>query len=502
MTALVLVWLSSANADDATCRSPQEAITTFVEGMAPRQYDPAAAAACFDAPPDVKQSPKELAVLLQQLMDARGLVLDPDLAPSDAGYVGADGRAVYRPFTDRPELELEKSGDRWLWTRHTLRTVPRLHAETFHGLAALVQRVVPPEVGQRRLGPLQVWQAVGMLVIAAFAAGLAGLINLVLHERVRAYATRRGLPVHEDILARTQKWLVLLTIGYTLRYGVPELMLDAYWSAWLLLVARIAILVAGIAITWRWFELLAQLALDRAKKRQIQGADQLVPMARRLAQAAVGIFGAMWFLRHLGVDVDGLLAGLGIGGLALALGAQETLSNFFSSLTIFFDQPFQVGDQVIVDGVEGAVEEIGMRSTRVRTARDTLVTVPNARVASGLIENLSARRFRLVETTFGLTYDTPPERIAAFMDGLRAIAASHPGLKPQSADRVTLSTFGASSLDVTFRFSVDTTQTKQELAVRDAVYLEVLQLAARLGVAFAFPSTSVYVEKLPQASGA
>jgi MscS family membrane protein len=150
--------------------------------------------------------------------------------------------------------------------------------------------------------------------------------------------------------------------------------------------------------------------------------------------------------------------------------------------------------------VEGTVEEIGMRSTRVRTARDTLVTVPNARVASGLIENLSARRFRMVETTLGLTCDTPPERIAAFMDGLRALAASHPGLVPQSADRVTFAAFSASSLDVTFRFCVDTTQTKQELAVRDAVYLEVLWLASRLEVAFAFPSTSLYVEKLPKIS--
>ena len=225
--------------------------------------------------------------------------------------------------------------------------------------------------------------------------------------------------------------------------------------------------------------------------------DQVVPLATRAAKLTAVTLGVIFVLQNLGVDVASLLTGLGIGGLAIALAAQDTLANLFGSLTIFLDRPFHVGDWVILPGgVEGTVEEIGFRSTRVRTFSSSLVTVPNAQVTKGAIDNMGLRKLRRLKTNIGLTYDTPPDRVQAMVEGIRAILAASPHVY-QGSYEVHFRDFGPSSLDILVYSFLEVPGWHEELTERSRIFLEIMRLAEHLEVRFAYPSTSVYLESTP-----
>ena len=199
------------------------------------------------------------------------------------------------------------------------------------------------------------------------------------------------------------------------------------------------------------------------------------------------------------MNVASVLAGLGIGGLAVALAAKDTIANFFGSIMIFVDRPFSIGDWVKIEDVEGKVEEVGFRSTRIRTLADSVVTVPNARCMEAKIDNFGVRRYRRLQATLSLTYDTSFERLQAFVEGVRAIVAANDKTEKDKAE-VHFAAFGASSLDVTLHCYLEAKTWTEELRGRHDLFLEILRLADALGVRFAFPTRTVHVETLATAT--
>jgi MscS family membrane protein len=159
--------------------------------------------------------------------------------------------------------------------------------------------------------------------------------------------------------------------------------------------------------------------------------------------------GLLYVLQSLNFDITTLLAGISIGGIALALAAQDTLKNFFGSLMIFIDKPFQIGDWINFNEVDGTVEEVGFRSTRVRTFANSLVYVPNGKLADSTIDNFGLRQYRRFSTTISLTYDTPTALIRQFVDGLNEIVANHPDTRKDFWE-VKLNTMGSHSLNIMF----------------------------------------------------
>jgi MscS family membrane protein len=200
------------------------------------------------------------------------------------------------------------------------------------------------------------------------------------------------------------------------------------------------------------------------------------------------------------VNVPSLLAGLGIGGLAVALAAKETLANLFGSMTILLDGPFQIGDYVSVDGVEGTVEEVGLRSTRIRTFQDSLVVFPNAKLADSKIDNFQRRRQRRCLTTWRLAHDTSPEQVQAFVEGVRAIVRGNP-LTRKDAYEVHMSEIGPGALDIIVQFFLKVDTWTEELRQKHNILLECLRLAHDLGVRFALPTQAVHVQELAAPGG-
>lgn len=233
------------------------------------------------------------------------------------------------------------------------------------------------------------------------------------------------------------------------------------------------------------------IMLNKASKTTSTFDDQLASFTTKAIKFVVVIIGTLIVLQSFGLNVVSLLAGLGLGGLALALAAQDTAANVFGSITILFDQPFQVGDWVKVGSNEGTVEEIGFRSTRVRTFYNSVITVPNSVMAKESIDNMGVRPARRIRQTLGVTYETPPETIVAFCESVRYTIRQHEKVRP-STITVNFNGFGDSALTVLVNFHVEVSTGDEELAIQQEIFIEILKIAAQMKIEFAYPTRRVY----------
>jgi len=193
------------------------------------------------------------------------------------------------------------------------------------------------------------------------------------------------------------------------------------------------------------------------------------------------------------VDITALAAGLGIGGIALAMASKESLENLLGSFTIFFDQPFTVGDTVTVGTVTGTVEKVGFRSTRIRTFDKSLVTVPNKKMIDAELDNLGMRPVRRVKFNIGLTYETTPEQIKAIVTDIQEMINMH--AKTNQDGRVRFQEFGSSSLDIMIMYFVDSPKWNDLIDVKEDVNYKIMEIVKKHNSDFAFPSTTVYLQK-------
>lgn len=228
-----------------------------------------------------------------------------------------------------------------------------------------------------------------------------------------------------------------------------------------------------------------------AAKTESTYDDQLVPFASKSLKVLIVVLGILLVLQSFGLNVMSLLAGLGLGGLALALAAQDTAANLFGSITILSDNPFKVGDWIKIKDMEGTVEEIGFRSTRIRTFYNSVITIPNAMMAKETIDNMGLRPARRVRQILGVTCETPPKLIEQFCDQLRYMIKQHPKVNPDSVV-VYFNNFNAYQLDVLVQFHLTVATGAEELEIQQAMFLEILEVAATMNVEFAYPTQTVY----------
>ena len=199
-------------------------------------------------------------------------------------------------------------------------------------------------------------------------------------------------------------------------------------------------------------------------------------------------------LDNFGFNVTALVAGLGVGGIAVALAAQKSIENLFGGIMLYADRPVRVGDYCGFGGRTGVVEEIGMRSTRIRTLDRTVLTVPNAEFSSLQIENFAKRDFIRLSTTLGLRYETTPDQLRHVLIELRRLLYGHPMVSNDPA-RVRFTGFGAFSLDLEITAYVTTSDWAEFLGVREDLYLQMMDLVEASGTGFAFPSQTLYLGK-------
>ncbi|MBC7922828.1 MAG: mechanosensitive ion channel family protein [Ferruginibacter sp.] len=250
-----------------------------------------------------------------------------------------------------------------------------------------------------------------------------------------------------------------------------------------------------LSVTWillRFIDFFAREFTRKAAVAESPLDNQFVPFFKELVKVLMVIFSLFFILGvvfHL--NVASLVAGLGIGGLAVALAAKESLENLFASFTIFFDRPFVAGDAIQVGAISGTVEKVGFRSTRIRTFDKSFLTVPNKMLIDQALDNLTQRRLRRARFTIGLTLDTPAETLKAVAADIRAALDEHPGTRTEPGV-VRFDEFGTSSLNLLVLFFVETADWGEYMAVKEEINYRIIEIVHHHRAAFAFPTTTLH----------
>ena len=500
---ILTLWSATAfcqsAADTLNLSSPYFTIYTHLEYLQEDDYHPATSAATIH--PDVENNREELAIKLKQVLDGSGIVIDMDEIPRESDHYDSASNKYRYYLTDKfPELYVERIGDKWYYSKKSVQKINTWHQEVYpFGIDRLMN--VLPKIGTRKILGLHIWQLVSILILISAAFLLHQLFSFLVERLIFQLLIRFGYKdlVH-NVVMPVAKPISFLVIFPLLILLVPVLQLPLILNKYVILILRAVWPVFAIVFFYRLVDILSMYFTKMAERTESTLDDQLVPLLRKILKTFVVIVGAMFILDNLDFDITGLIAGISIGGLAFALAAQDTIKNFFGSLMIFVDRPFQVGDWITSGDVDGTVEEVGFRSTRIRTFRNSLMYIPNGVITNQTIDNHGLRKYRRFMTRIAVTYDTPPDLIDIFVDGLKKLVDNHPQTRKDFYE-IHFNDMGASSLEILFYIFFDVPTWSEELRARHDVLLSVMRLASELGINFAFPTQTLHVETFPEKIG-
>lgn len=348
------------------------------------------------------------------------------------------------------------------------------------------------------------WRFALVLIITLLAMAAARVVQFIVHVWAGRIKTKSGitpLSLITDALSKPA-YVAVLALGISVCKlplyfsdvdGIRTAILDG-WS-------KTAHVVAAIAVAFALYRLVdvCEYYLNRVvSKTETKLDDMLVPVIRKSLRITIAIISVLLISENiLGTNVKSLILSAGVGGIAIALAAKDSIANFFGSITIFADRPFQVGDMVKVGKHMGPVEEVGFRSTRIRTLQGHLVTVPNNVIANEMIENIGRRPFIRRTTSITITYDSGFDKMQKALQLIKDILAGVPEVNegPDTTPRVFFSDFNDCSLGIHVSYWVTPADYKLFLAVNERINLAILKKFNAEGIEFAFPTQTLYLKK-------
>lgn len=358
---------------------------------------------------------------------------------------------------------------------------------------------------------LQNWTMLDIPAIRWLSASLVLFLIIVfqrlvvrgLHALTKTITARTETELDDLLLAAAEKpagWLILV-VGLMLTVHVLNPPVNTFPLVPLADDgARIISIILGIWFLWRLIDGFTVYSSARAAQTKTAIDDQLLPFIAKTLKIFLSLTAVLVVAQNMGYSISGLIASLGIGGIAVAMAAKDTISNVFGSIMILVDRPFVIGDWIKTSDFEGVVEEIGFRSTRIRTFDKTLVNVPNSMLANMVIDNIDARPKRRVKMRIGITYSTSPKQLQAAISGIEKILKYHVGVD-QEFSLVKFDEFEDSSLSIFLYYFTKTTHWEEYLQVRQEVNMQIMELLESLGLEFAFPTRTVHLEQ-PQTAPA
>ncbi|MEX0608507.1 MAG: mechanosensitive ion channel family protein [Balneolaceae bacterium] len=479
--------------DSELLKNPQRTVHTFLQWQQSGNERPNLVVKTMKLAEGDEEGKLTLAKQLLNVLDARGLLIDYDEIPTDPNYTDSlSGLQQYRLFDELPSIYLSKNSGEWVFSRTTIQTIPELYQETFSGLISEVVDQLPDWAMHEWLG-IQVWQYIAVFLWLMIGFILKKIFEFIIENYVRRLAQRTTFTWDDTLVESVEKpaGFIFLMVYFLLTY--TNLQFSVNVNYYLSGALEVAVSAGFIWLFYNLAEVFTKYLGVLTAKTGTELDDQLLPIIRKTLRFFVVVMGVIALLQNNGYNVASLIAGLGIGGLAIALAAQETLANFFGSITIITDRPYKIGDWIVVGSAEGTVEDIGFRSTRIRTFHDSLISVPNSIIAKTDVENYGLRRYRRLRFMLNLTYSTTPEQMEAFTEGIKAIVKANEHFR-QDMFHVYFNEYGAHSLDVLVYVFFDVPDWSTELQQRHNFLLEILRLSKEIGVEFAFPTQTLHMD--------
>jgi MscS family membrane protein len=505
-TLLVVATASAAETEvpaapiDGPCASPRQALRTLLHWQTPPTEDVIRAATCVDRTEmeSPAQTAPAMAAKLKKVLDGRGLFVDLENVPDDPEFKDDQGQNAFDLFPDRlGSVLLVRQGHRWVFPPATLDRVGDLYRETYPLDLAAMMGAAPLWLRLEWIG-VAVWQVLGILLLIGGTILLQRMVILLVATTLHRLAGQLGHDGAKEVAHRSASPLGGLAMAGMFAAGMPLLQFPVSVNRVALFGARVLAAASLVWLGYRMADVLSDRMARKASETETKMDDQLVPIVRKFLKFLVGLLGGVFILHNLDVNIGSILAGLGLGGAALAFAAKDSLAHFFGSLMIFLDKPFQIGDFIKVGSeVEGTVEEVGFRSTRVRTPQDSLMTVPNAKMAEAIVDNLGVRKLRRYRAVLGLVYGTPPDRVEAFCEGVRQLLEATDGVVHLKS-LVEFQDLSESSLSILLNCFIDAPTWEAEMRIRSILNLALLRLAVQIGVEFAFPTRTIHVASMPR----
>jgi MscS family membrane protein len=460
-------------------------------------------------PATVHESSRRLAIQLKEVLDR--IALPPAESIPDAQSMA---RAEFKRWTI-PGTEIQiaqvKTGPRtgeYLFTPETLSRLPEFYAKvrdlpykpgasvgwydfsTYSpvGVAMALHRILPPrwllDTPQHRTRTLfldqPVWRWLSILVVlgAGFAA-VHWFFRLSTQWAGRVEPAGKWVELLRPLSIALVTPIAVVILAEVLRVSgtLYEVATRSLWTVFFLALTWLVWVAGGV---------VAESVISVEKLRTSSIDSQLIRLMLRLLTIIVAIAILIRGADRIGLPAYSVLAGLGVGGLAVALAAQQTLANLLGSLIIMFEKPFAIGHSIKLKDIEGTVESVGFRSTRIRTPSNSLLTIPSSQLVNSPIDNMELRQYRQVRTILNLTYDTPHGKIEDFLEGIKHILLTHPNTRKDNIQAV-LYDLGPDSLNILLNFFLQVPDKATELNERERVLLDILVLAEAKGIRFATP---------------
>lgn len=491
---------SNSQSDPLGRNTPSGSILGFLQAAQSGNYS--IAAQYLQMSPARRQSEGERiasqlnAVLNSPAFTGRvGTFIQPEGIPQEGVPLGRQKLGTMSSGDVEADLDLVRvsdpsAGKIWLISSDTLTKVPELYDQVE---ARQVERKLPSVLVKHEIAGLPLWQWAAILVALPVAAAIAWLILVLLEIPIRWWARRRGqVEIANWRSVSAPAWLLTGTLVHQIfvRYlGVALLPRHYYFQ-----LTSIALIISVTWIAWRIARWSLRRVRNRALARGHAGTGSLMLLGERIIKALIFGVGALAVLGSLGFNMSTALAGLGIGGLAIGFGAQQTIANLFGGVSVLGDEVFRVGDVCRFGDRTGVVEDIGLRSTRIRTEERTLLAIPNGTVATINLENLSRRDKILLKTTLGLRPETKPDHVRFVLAEIRRLLYSHPKVETKTV-RVRLMDIAGSSLSVELLSYILTRDFNEFTAVREDLLLRIMDVMEDSGGGLALPSQTLYLSR-------
>lgn len=446
--------------------------------------------------PDAEALARQLAIVLDRRLPAKLNQLSDKPEGSLPDQLSPDEDLVGTIDTDNGPLDIlvervdrGKAGRIWLFSNKTLTAIPRV----FHEVSTPpVEKFLPNFLVNTRLATIPLFQWMAVFLGLPLLYLLTGFLNRLVSPGVgamRRRVFRNGAQQNPRIIpAPVRLLLVALVIRWLLSTVSLSLLARQFWSTATLVITILAC-VWLLMLANAWGE---RYVLTRLQSHALSGSASVLRLTRRLIDGIILFASLLFTLHHFGVNPTAALAGLGVGGIAVALAAQKTLENVVGGISLILDQAVRVGDTLKLGDTVGTVESVGLRSTRIRTVDRTMVSIPNGQIANMSLETLSARDKFWFHPVVGLRYETTPQQIEEVMARVRTVLADQPTVDSASV-RVRLLRFGAFSLDVDIFAYISARDWDHFLQVQEELLLRIMQVVQQVGAEIALPSQIMYL---------